>query len=175
MHNTHIFCYAVCIIYNLLGYPVVCILHISFANLSVHYYYTYLFCYPECCVFLHKMHVIYILKLKLKKNRMCIVHKKASKYTFNCNFKVNNQSICYICVLFTTNYGKTWLQKTQQAQFTVNTPGVVESQGKFKQKSYVYYTNLVWENHIIARNWWPQRITKTLMFVITQYALYSGS
>lgn len=25
----------------------------------------------------------------------------------------------------------------------VNTPGVVESQGKFKQKSYVYYTNLV--------------------------------
>ena len=79
----------------------------------------------------------------------------------------------YMCFI----HNQLWQNLTTKkpAGSVVNTPGVVKSQGKFKQKSYVYYTNLVWENHIIARNWWPQPITKTLMFVITQYALYNGS
>lgn len=54
----------------------------------------------------------------------------------------------YMCFI----HNQLWQNLTAKnpAGSVVNTPGVVESQGKFKQKSYVYYTNLVWENHIIA-------------------------
>lgn len=72
----------------------------------------------------------------------------------------------YMCIIHSQLWQNLNAKKT--AGSVVNTPGAVASRGKFKQNSYMYCTGLVWENHIIAGNWWPLRITKTLIFLITQ-------